>query len=992
MIREGGIIVKTTKKILAIVVAFVLVISGIYLIPSNVDQVEAIDVPTQESEVDKGMLDVKAQIANTTTDGIVIRFVTSVDSLNYHKVGFEVTPDGGETITHPIKTVFEKIESTTKGVEYNFSPKVVDSSSEYLATAKMRVTDADLNYTVRAFVVLLDGETTVYGAERYISANDGLKSTSINMSFEVDANIATVLQNALDNGTQSAVVSATYGDGTATDGVEIIYVEGTTAHARVDLNGTTTRDDLKSATKFILKLISDGSEIGTAIYRNYYTSYEKGGADTTWLTAYIYGTTSEFVIATDADLYGFAKLCNEDEYTFTDKTVILISDVAIEKNANTANGYPTNVTNTWTPISNNNWFYGTFDGDGNTISGLFRENPADYDGLLFGKIDSTAVIKDFYLTNSYFKNTDGDGNGYRMGLIAGRAYGGPTSRLEDICIKEDVVIETDCPKVGGFIGKVQGADGITIANCWFAGTVIQTAKSGITDGLAGAFVGITKQSLNIINCHSTGSVSSDAKGVGGFIGQIWASKPIQITNCLNQTAVTCNNTDYAAWCGSVIGWMDAGGISLTIDKVYTTCNVIGTTDSASTWTGIGTKSGTVSGSFQSKTDNQLKGTRAFTDTELFKSGDAWIASTNSPILRKFADTPSDWYYGKFEGTTMPEAVTYSIDTAEEFVVFQELVDSGETFAGDTVQLLESIDLNPNWDATSKTAPADGLVWNPIGQANYNHANETYFFDGIFNGKGNTISGVYVSVSGDGVGLFSVVGQQGKVMNLRLANSYIEQTSTGGTGTGSVVGCLRGDLESIYVNSDVAVVGTSSGRCGGIVGETLEGGSNISQCWFAGQVSSTGQATGGIVGRVSTQVSMANCLNTGTVTGGSWASGGLVGEFTPSRELGATLSITKSLVTGTITGTNWVGSFVGGTEEKSEREYKIEIKDSYYSTSPAAVGATRGYCTVNDQAVSVSIEELNGNNALTKTPKLFEEGIWVTGTVPMLKQFADVASN
>jgi len=520
--------VKTMKRILIMLSAIALVLTGMCLIPTKADKVEAIDVPTQESDVDKGMLDVKAQ---TTADGSVIRFVTSVDSLNYHKVGFKITPEGGETITHPIKTVFEKIESTTEGVEYKFSPKVVDSSSEFLATAKMKVNNAALNYTVQAFVVLLDGETTVYGAERYISANDGLASTPINMSFEVDANTATVLQNALDNGTQSAVVSASYEEGVAADGVEVIYVDGTTVHARVDLNGSVTKDNLKSATKFIFKLTSDGSEIGTAVHRNYYTSYEDGGADITWFTAYNYETTNEFVIATDADMYGFAKLSNEGE-TFAGKTVTLISDVAIEKNANTANGYPTNITNTWTPISDrSHWFRGTFDGDSNTISGLFRENPLDDEGLLFGRTDETAVLKDFHLANSYLKNVNGDGQGYYIGLIVGRAYGGENSSLESIHIDEDVVIETDCPQVGGFIGRVNGVDGLTISDCRFAGEVKQIGKSGLVDGYAGGFVGYIEKNVFINNCLNEGSVSSDVQNVGGFVGKTIETGGLTINNC-----------------------------------------------------------------------------------------------------------------------------------------------------------------------------------------------------------------------------------------------------------------------------------------------------------------------------------------------------------------------------------------------------------------------------------------------------------------------------
>jgi len=946
--------------------AFMLVLSGSFFIPFRGDKAKATDIPTTESDVPVEMLDIKVQ---ASSDGTVLRFITAVDSLNYEQVGFRVTPEDGSPIVHPIKTVYEKIDSTTNGVEYKFSPKVVDSSAEYLATAKMKVTDAELDYTVQAYVVLLDGTTTVYGTERRVSANDGLNTSPINMAFEVSDGVAATLQSG------NATIHATYGDDIAADSVELLHVSGNTVQVRVDLNGNATKDSLSSATKFVFKLATDNSEIGTLVYRNYYTSYEKTGADVTWLTAYTYATTNEFIIATDADLFGLAKLTNEDpyKYTFVDKTIVLISDVAIEKNVSTANAFPASIKNRWTPIAKSNWFNGTFDADGNTISGIYENNPSDRFAL-FGQVDAKATIKNLHIENCYIYNKDGDGNGYYIGAVAGRVYGGGT-KLESIYVHDDVKIESDCQRAGGLVGMVQGGDGATIRNCWFAGTFTHITRTGSTEGSIGGFVGRVDNQLSFIDCLYTGKTSSDAKAVGGLIGEIWASKPVSITNCLIQGTITCANADYAAFCGSGVGWMNAGGIVLTIDKSYTTGNVVGTADSASGAVGIGTKRGTVNGSFKKVSNEELKGTNAFTSTELFASGKVWIVTADLPLLRMFSDTPSDWYYGKLDGTIMPESTKYIISSAEEFSVFKDIVNAGDNFSGDTVKLSSDIDLNPGWDATSKAEPEGGLIWSGIGSSSKP-------FAGIFNGQGYTIKGVYMDAtgaSGDGMGLFNYVNGA-TITNLKMDNSYYVN-NTSRWWSGSVVGWFNGGTMSNVSASDSVILNCSSFGAGGLVGLTRNVAVNITECQFTGEVSTT-RRVGGIVGEQRSDTDITNCLvdaqviSTDTVDNNAQA-GAFVGCVASGK-----LIIENSLALGEVKAptANGLGHIVGysATSVKLDDVYYANVRTNM--TGGNVADAVVEYDTSGDMPIQKTIGEIQSGNMLFAGSSAW---IYAEGKTPQL---------
>ena len=132
-----------------------------------------------------------------------------------------------------------------------------------------------------------------------------------------------------------------------------------------------------------------------------------------------------------------------------------------------------NATNHWTPIGTSSKPYsGTFDGANYTISGLYIDSNADYQGL-FG-----------------YLSTDGDNTGTVQNLTV------------------DGTVSGSGNYVGGVVGYNNGG---IVTVCIFSG-------SGSVSGnnYVGGVVGLNRGS--VINCTNTGSVKGSGTGVGGVVG------------------------------------------------------------------------------------------------------------------------------------------------------------------------------------------------------------------------------------------------------------------------------------------------------------------------------------------------------------------------------------------------------------------------------------------------------------------------------------------
>lgn len=198
---------------------------------------------------------------------------------------------------------------------------------------------------------------------------------------------------------------------------------------------------------------------------------------------------------------------------------------------------PYNTGNGWTPIGNSsNNFYGKFDGNGKTISGLYigSGNTATYQGL-FG-FTNGAIIEDLTLTNVSITSTQSN-----VGALAGRAgstttvtnvssSGTITSSLNNvgglvgysdnsnITSSTSSVSVTGNNYVGGFIGNLSATSGAS-------STVTSSGASGNVRGnqYGGGFAG-GRTHATVTNSYATGSILGDSTGgltndyMGGFIG------------------------------------------------------------------------------------------------------------------------------------------------------------------------------------------------------------------------------------------------------------------------------------------------------------------------------------------------------------------------------------------------------------------------------------------------------------------------------------------
>jgi len=214
---------------------------------------------------------------------------------------------------------------------------------------------------------------------------------------------------------------------------------------------------------------------------------------------------------------------------------------------------------------------------------------------------------------------------------------------------------------------------------------------------------------------------------------------------------------------------------------------------------------------------------------------------------------------------------------------------------------------------------EGKGWQPI------IGNEGTRFQGSFDGKGYTISNLYINRPEIYyVGLFGNVASAA-IQNVKLVDINVEGYNlTGGlTGgcsgdtfiadvsvTGRVkgynhVGGLVGFLESsssTITDSDTAVDVTGSSMLGGLVGDGRF--LSIENCYTTGPVTGAenGSGVGGLMGSSMHGGSVTNCYATGVVTGGS-TTGGLMGYNNNS-------SVTNCYATGVVTGGSLTGGLVG----------------------------------------------------------------------------------
>ena len=202
-------------------------------------------------------------------------------------------------------------------------------------------------------------------------------------------------------------------------------------------------------------------------------------------------TGAAYKISTEESLRAFAAAVKADDgngtYAHAGVTLYLAGDIAL--------------TGTWAPVGSTatyvgDFFAGTFDGCGHTISGLNVQGSTVNQGLF-------AAINKATIRNLNVSGTVSCGTKNYVGGIVGKVQAGT---IENCSFSGSVT--------GGYTGGIAGglnSNNVTISGCVNAADVAGTTAGGI--------LGYWKTTAAIQNCYNTGSVTGSAKA-GGIVGQL----------------------------------------------------------------------------------------------------------------------------------------------------------------------------------------------------------------------------------------------------------------------------------------------------------------------------------------------------------------------------------------------------------------------------------------------------------------------------------------
>ena len=299
----------------------------------------------------------------------------------------------------------------------------------------------------------------------------------------------------------------------------------------------------------------------------------------------------------------------------------------------------------------------------------------------------------------------------------------------------------------------------------------------------------------------------------------------------------------------------------------------------------------------------------------------------------------------------------------------------ETFEGVTFTLMNDIRLSQDWV--------------PIG------ADEHITFKGTFDGKGHTISGLNVDITGDYGGLFGYLSgtvknltikgkvkatggmcggitgylaENGKIIRCVSEANVRAHAQTGGIAgynragtiwnctnkgdvTGSIkVGGIAGENWSKIVNSFNSgnVISTQRGintfGTGGVAGRSVSAASKIDRCFNKGRIESKTEGTGGIVGYTNTKGAViSNCYNVGYISVNNPKSISGLGEAKGyaggiAGIVGAKgVKITNCYTTGTIRNSDVTGGVIGKYDNISKTKDDPYITNNYFTTENSKYG-------------------------------------------------------
>ena len=247
-----------------------------------------------------------------------------------------------------------------------------------------------------------------------------------------------------------------------------------------------------------------------------------------------------------------------------------------------------------------------------------------------------------------------------------------------------------------------------------------------------------------------------------------------------------------------------------------------------------------------------------------------------------------------------EAKPFVLKTADHLAWFRDYVNGGHPNAWAKIaDDVKEIDMSTVCHKADTEKQVAELSWNPIG-------NSDISYQGTFDGKGKTISNLYINAISENTGFIGYAGffgyvDAGSIKNITFNNAKVNSTGFRSTGilAGGAGSCIIEDIKTL---ASCSVEGIDN--AGGIVGMAK---GNISNCENHAAVKSA-VYVGGIAGWYDgSDNSITSCANYGVVTGSGNNVGGMVGYFRSG-------TIQNSANYGNITGYEYVGNLIGNAIE------------------------------------------------------------------------------
>lgn len=503
-----------------------------------------------------------------------------------------------------------------------------------------------------------------------------------------------------------------------------------------------------------------------------------------------------YQIGTADQLYWFAALLDgRDGITQNlNANAVLIADITVNEGVLDADGNLASDTSgfvTWTPPCkdagrSDKAYQGTFDGKGHTIRGLYAPDTTAKCAFI-GSSDGT--IRNLGITDSFF----GSSKTRQTGTFVG--YGYPKCVIEN-CFSTSVV-EGD-EECGGIAAKNNG----TTKGCYFAGKI--SVNNYYSDAIT--TYGTKENCYYLDTCGFKAENDDRAKTAeqfaSGEVCYLLNNGVTDGTQAWYQMIDNENPDAFPKYEGLTIGYDEANQRYFGYcsgEHVWVKEKDI---DPTCTEGGYIVYKCSKCGGTKTEPDNG-KPALGHSCTE---DGRCTRCGSFQALQPKNGDGTAEDPY---------QLVNYS-----NLVWFGQQVDSGALYIN--AILAADITANENLlDADGNVKGTPEYTWTPI-------CNKSEFYQGTFDGKGHTISGLYAPDTSESKKCGFIGLCNGTIKNLGITDSFF-----GGSGifVGTFVGNGRG--ECVIENCFSSAVVQAAYLCGGIAGMTY---GTIRNCYFAGKIS------------------------------------------------------------------------------------------------------------------------------------------------------------